>query len=156
MEMLQHLKRLFHYDSWANKETISSIKAAAITPTTSVRFMNHIVGAEQLWFSRIKEQPSPIAVWPDLDISECEIRCADLSRSWSDYIDDMNAGELAQSVSYLNSKNEPWTSKVEDILMHVVMHSAYHRGQIASDMRRNALVPAYTDYIHSIRSGLVE
>jgi uncharacterized damage-inducible protein DinB len=59
-------------------------------------------------------------------------------------------------VSYKNSKGEPWSSAEEDVLMHVVMHSAYHRGQIATDMRANGFTPAYTDFIHAIRQGLVE
>ena len=42
------------------------------------------------------------------------------------------------------------------MLTHVVMHSAYHRGQIASHMRESGLTPAYTDFIHGIRQGLVK
>jgi uncharacterized damage-inducible protein DinB len=45
---------------------------------------------------------------------------------------------------------------VEEILTHVVIHSAYHRGQIASDVRAAGGVPAYTDYIHAVRQGLIE
>ena len=59
-------------------------------------------------------------------------------------------------VSYKNTKGESWTNSVEDILMHVVMHSAYHRGQIAADMRAAGHSPAYTDFIHGIRQRLVE
>ena len=55
-----------------------------------------------------------------------------------------------------NSKGEPWTSRVEDILLHVVMHSAYHRGQIASDVRASGHTPAYTDFIHCVRQGFIE
>ena len=59
-------------------------------------------------------------------------------------------------MSYRNSQGETWSSRKDDILMHVVMHSAYHRGQIAADMRIAGLVPAYTDFIHSVRQGFVE
>jgi uncharacterized damage-inducible protein DinB len=41
---------------------------------------------------------------------------------------------------------------VDDILMHVVMHSAYHRGQIALEVRCAGQTPAYTDFIHAIRT----
>ncbi|MGH9479278.1 MAG: DinB family protein [Terriglobales bacterium] len=41
-----------------------------------------------------------------------------------------------------------------DILMHVALHSGYHRGQIAADMRSGGLEPAYTDYIHWRRQVL--
>jgi uncharacterized damage-inducible protein DinB len=45
---------------------------------------------------------------------------------------------------------------VEEILTHLVIHSAYHRGQIASDLRAAGQEPAYTDYIHAVRQGLLE
>ena len=57
---------------------------------------------------------------------------------------------------YTNSRGEAWTSTVEEILTHVVIHSAYHRGQIASDVRASGGVPAYTDYIHAVRQRLTE
>jgi uncharacterized damage-inducible protein DinB len=47
-------------------------------------------------------------------------------------------------------------SAVQDVLTHVVLHSAYHRGQIASLMRAGGAVPAYTDFIHAVRQGFVE
>jgi uncharacterized damage-inducible protein DinB len=36
------------------------------------------------------------------------------------------------------------------------MHSAYHRGQIATQMRTAGYLPAYTDFIHGVRQRLVE
>jgi len=41
-------------------------------------------------------------------------------------------------------------------LTHVIMHSAYHRGQIALEMRAAGMEPAHTDFIHAVRQGLVE
>ena len=45
---------------------------------------------------------------------------------------------------------------MEDILTHVLLHSAYHRGQIASQVRAGGEQPAYTDFIHAVRQGLIE
>jgi len=39
---------------------------------------------------------------------------------------------------------------------HVTIHSAYHRGQIASDVRSAGQEPAYTDYIHAVRQRFLE
>ena len=60
-----------------------------------------------------------------------------------------------ESVAYRNSKGEPWTSTVGDILTHVVTHSAYHRGQVASELRAAGFEPAYTDFIHAVRQGFL-
>jgi uncharacterized damage-inducible protein DinB len=36
------------------------------------------------------------------------------------------------------------------------MHSAYHRGQAALEMRAAGIQPAYTDFIHGVRQGFVK
>ena len=51
---------------------------------------------------------------------------------------------------------ERFRSSLHDILMHVIMHSAYHRGQIAADMRASGAEPVYTDFIHAVRQGLIK
>ena len=62
----------------------------------------------------------------------------------------------SSQITYKNSKGEAWTSAVEDILVHVTTHSAYHRGQIAADLRAAGIQPPYTDYIHAVRQGLID
>jgi uncharacterized damage-inducible protein DinB len=42
------------------------------------------------------------------------------------------------------------------MLTHVLFHSAYHRGQIALQMRASGMEPAYTDFIHAVRQGFVD
>ena len=66
------------------------------------------------------------------------------------------AGSLAEAVGYRNSQGEYWTSTVGDILTHVALHGAYHRAQIATAIREAGGTPAYTDFIHATRQGLVE
>ena len=98
----------------------------------------------------------PLQVWPEFTVEECRHLATDQSQRWRHYLETSSEADLAKSVSYRNSKGETWRSRKDDILMHVVMHSAYHRGQIAADMRSAGLIPAYTDFIHSVRQGFVE
>ena len=39
--------------------------------------------------------------------------------------------DLEKSILYRNTRNQEFTSRIVDILTHVVIHGAYHRGQIA-------------------------
>ena len=80
------------------------------------------------------------------------LRLADL---WKNYLTSLNEAGLADSINYKNTKGENFTSQKQDVLMHVIMHSAYHRGQIASDMRAAGFTPPYTDFIHAVRQGLL-
>ena len=118
--------------------------------------MNHIIGAELLWLARMDGTAASLPVWPDLSVEECEAHLAELTGRLVETLSSMSPETLSRPVSYTNSKGEPWSSTVEEILTHVVIHSAYHRGQIASDMRSAGQEPAYTDYIHAVRQGLVE
>ena len=70
MTMLDHLRRLFRYDQWANREVLASFKAASNPLPRSLKLIAHVLGTECVWFSRIVGRKSPLAVWPDLDMSQ--------------------------------------------------------------------------------------
>lgn len=114
--------------------------------------MGHIVGAETLWHARLTGARAPLAVWPDLAPGQVETWVADLDGMWTRYLE---GARLEESVSYTNTKGDAFSSTVEDVLTHVVMHSAYHRGQIAADVRAAGHEPAYTDFIHATRTGRI-
>jgi uncharacterized damage-inducible protein DinB len=150
------LRRFFTYDSWANREVLNSLSHANSPVPRAVKLMAHIVGAEEIWYSRLCSRNPELPVWPELDVTACRREQERLSTLWSTYLRQLTPESLSSTISYKNSKGESWTSKIEDVLMHVVMHSAYHRGQIASDMRAAGSTPAYTDFIHGVRQGLIE
>jgi uncharacterized damage-inducible protein DinB len=156
MEMLNHLLRLFSYDHWANREVIASFRTAASPPARSVKLLAHVLGTEYTWFSRLVQEKPQLPVWPELTIAQCEEHIEKLNQTWCKYLAATRPPGLAATVAYKNSKGESWDSSVEDILLHVVIHSAYHRGQIAADMRAAGFTPAYTDFIHGVRQKLVE
>jgi uncharacterized damage-inducible protein DinB len=156
MNLVKHLTRLCTYDAWANQEVISGLRAPPRPPARALKFLAHILASERLWLERLGQQKQSLPVWPVFTTKECEKQAAELSLLWKNYLAASSETDLAKSVSYQNSKGENWSSGKGDILMHVVMHSAYHRGQIATDMRAAGLSPAYTDFIHSIRQGFVK
>jgi uncharacterized damage-inducible protein DinB len=149
--------RLFRYDDWANREALRSLAAISEgPPAKSLRLLGHVVGAEWLWRSRLEGRKSAWAVWPELSLEQCAAEIETLGETWREYVAGLSAGDLERRASYVNSKGEPWTNRVDDILTHVVMHSAYHRGQIAADVRASGHEPAYTDFIHAARRGLIQ
>ena len=156
MNVADYLRRQFAYDAWANREVLNAIRVAGGETKRSLQLMSHILGAERVWLERLKEAPQSVAVWPELDLAHCETEAAALERLWFEHLDLITAGDVAQTISYKNTKGEQWTSTIADVLTHVLLHSAYHRGQIASNMREKGQTPAYTDFIHGVRQGLVK
>lgn len=148
------LARLFAHDAWANAETLDSV-AAAGSPPAALRLIAHVAAAERLWKSRIEGGGAAVVVWPSWSADECRMELGRLAGEWASYVEGIRDAELARGVAYVNSKGEPWTTAVEDILAHVVLHSSYHRGQVAHVLRAGGAEPAYTDYVHCVRQGFL-
>ena len=153
MDLLGHYRQLASYDAWANQEVISSFRAGKPS-ARALNWLAHIVAAEHVWLSRIRGTKSPFAVWPELTLDESAQQVAELGRAWKELL--MDSSLLDSLISYKNSKGEAYESLLRDILTHTFMHSAYHRGQIAADVRQSGGVPAYTDFIHGVRQGMVK
>jgi uncharacterized damage-inducible protein DinB len=149
------LERLFAYDGWANGESLNAVRDAG-APAAAVRLMAHVAAAEELWKGRLHSDPAPVVVWPASSVDEIAAQLDRLGRLWPTFVAGLEVAELVRSVAYVNSKGEAWSTSVEDILLHVVLHSAYHRGQVAYVLRAGGASPPYTDYVHCIRSGLLD
>jgi uncharacterized damage-inducible protein DinB len=78
-----------------------------------------------------------------------------LRQAWERFLATRTSFDLERVIEYTNSKGEHYASKIADVLMHVVMHGAYHRGQIAASVREHGGEPAYTDYIQAVRTGKI-
>jgi uncharacterized damage-inducible protein DinB len=121
-----------------------------------VQILAHIASAQRLWWGRLHGRPPDAAVWPEWGLDECAARLAALRPAWRDYLGALTPEGLGWQGEYTNSQGEPWCNNVEDILRHVLMHGAYHRGQVATHLRLAGHPAALTDYIHAVRQGLVE
>jgi uncharacterized damage-inducible protein DinB len=155
MDRLQRLRRLISYDHWATRETLASMRSAAGLPDKSLKVVAHILGAERVWLDRLRESKQSLPVWPELTLVRCRELVAELETGWDDFLDELSPADFEREIAYVNSKGERWSSSVSDILNHVLLHSAYHRGQIASDLRASGAEPALTDFIHAVRTGLL-
>jgi uncharacterized damage-inducible protein DinB len=151
-----HFRRQFSYNAWANREVLAAIRVQGDGDARSLQLFSHILAAERLWMERLEQQPQSTPVWPERDLAQCEVEAGEMDRLWTVYLAAITDDKLTQAIPYKNSKGERWESAVGDILTHIIMHSAYHRGQIASHMRELGQTPAYTDFIHDVRQGLVE
>jgi uncharacterized damage-inducible protein DinB len=155
MTMVAHISRLFVYDGWANREVLGSIRVGGC-PLRPLKLMSHILSAERLWLERIKGQGQTFPVWPDFTLQQCEEQAAELRLLWKEFLSPANEADLSVPVTYKNTEGESFTNEKEDVMLHVITHSAYHRGQIAADMRASGFSPAYTDFIHAVRQGFVD
>ena len=156
MSMLEHIGSLFSYDGWANREVLRSLQDLDAPPERSIKLLAHILSAERLWLERLRAEKQTLPVWPLFTLQDCQSEISQPPGLWTSYLTSLGEAGLSDTRTYKNTKGDTFTSKKQDILLHVVMHSAYHRGQIAMDMRAAGFTPAYTDFIHTVRQGFVK
>jgi uncharacterized damage-inducible protein DinB len=149
------VRRLFEYDRWANRQVAEALTNSRSAPAKSVRWMAHVVAAEAIWLARLMHQPASLPVWPEFSAAELLPQLDIVDRSWKELLNGLTETLLESKCEYVNSKGESFADRVDDVLRHVVMHSAYHRGQIAADMRAAGIEPVYTDFIHAVRQGYI-
>ncbi|HUI85419.1 MAG TPA: DinB family protein [Candidatus Binatia bacterium] len=150
------LRRLFRYDRWANRKVEQEVANLASAPPKSVKRVGHILGAEAVWLARLTRQSAPLPVWPELSITDLLLQLDVMERAWQEFVDGLDDPALESQCEYVNTKGERFVSTVADVLMHVVMHSAYHRGQIAADIRASGSEPVNTDFIQAARQGYLD
>jgi uncharacterized damage-inducible protein DinB len=148
MDAKQFFQNLFEYDYWGNREALASLGTVGSAAERPRKFLCHIIGAQRLWLARF-DNPSPTGVepWPALSLEECRAAVEELHLSWSGRLDQFAPESFAQDLLYRNTKGVEFRTPLKDVLTHLVMHSAYHRGQVAAAVREAGGKPAATDYV---------
>ncbi|WP_423148536.1 DinB family protein [Rubrolithibacter danxiaensis] len=146
------LEELLKYNHVANNEFIAVFSKAGVPVVDAERLFSHILNAADIWVSRIKKLPSNydrFELHPVKNFDQLE------NDSYTALTGILTGFDLSSDVIYKIGTGEEFTSRVSDILFHIVNHSTYHRGQIASIFRRQDIEPPVTDYVLLKRKGLL-
>ena len=152
--MIDVIRRLFDYDGWSVARSLASLESAAPRNPAAARPLAHLLVAEKVWLMRLRgEDTAGIDLSPELSLAECEKLDDENRQGFSALLASMTGDALDSEVTYRNSRGIEFRTRVRDILLHVVLHGAYHRGQVASALRAGGGAPVDTDYITFVREG---
>ncbi|WP_192348955.1 DinB family protein [Algoriphagus sp. Y33] len=144
--MKEYLKEVFEYNYQINRELDKRFKSYDYQLDDEIcRLANHILNAQQVWIDRINQNKPKIKPWDDFPIESFSERNVLLNEEVKKILE---SRELEEVISYRNLSGVSFESRVLDVLMHVVNHSTYHRGQLAMLMRKMGMEPISSDYIH--------
>jgi uncharacterized damage-inducible protein DinB len=149
--LLEQLRRMFEHAEWANSRVIAALERETSVGGDIAELFAHVLGAEEVWLSRLEGRPSALAVWPTLSVSELSAAATATAAGYRAYLDRLTPDDLAREVAYTNSVGQAFQTPIVDILTHVAMHGSYHRGQVALRIRREGGTPAPTDFIAFVR-----
>jgi len=148
MESLDSFRQLFEYDYWANQKALSSISGMNASVERVLKIAGHIVGAQRVWLGRLESPGSAApAPWPVMSLEEANAAVTEMHQRWETYLAQLAPERMEEDLVHRNSKGAEFRVPVRDVLTQLVMHSAYHRGQIAAAIREAGGQPAATDYV---------
>ena len=151
MESLESLRHLFEYDYWGNREALRTVAALEAPPERALKIAGHIIGAQRVWLGRLEASAAPPAPWPVMSLEETIAAFSEMHQHWTTFLAGLAPGRLDEDLVHRNSKGAEFRAPVRDVLMQLVMHGAYHRGQIAAVVRDAGGTPSSTDYITYVR-----
>lgn len=151
--MNAHFERMIQSMVWADRKTIAAITESPPTQAEALPILAHLLAAEHVWLARLQGQEPGLAIWPALTLEECRQLAAKNEAGYAVYIREVDNALLAPPVRYRNSEGREFVTAVADILTQVVVHGAYHRGQIAKILGRHAAQPPGTDFITFVRES---
>lgn len=150
--MKSFFKELFEYTFHFNEMLIDSlIKINDDIPEKALQLINHTINAQEIWNARIEEKLSTTDVWAIRPMNTLkEINKINYQNSL--YI--IDNFDFERKIKYTNSKGQSFENTIRDMLFHIINHSTYHRGQIATYCKLDNITPLVTDYIFYKREDL--
>lgn len=144
--MKKHLLTLTGYNVWANQRIGRYILEAGTTiadePITSSfptirKTLYHLWDAQVIWHKRLMGESAN--AWPSQGFTgSLEEAVSAVNRSSEDFVRfcenlPENGGE--QDVSFHSLDGTAYHNSIEEIILHVMNHSTYHRGQLITMLR---------------------
>lgn len=156
--MTAYLADLFAYDADANGRLLGALRDADAPDPGHLdrarQLFAHLVTAKQVWLARLRGDAWTGAIWPDLDWDACAALVAQNRADYAAYLGTLDDGDLEAPIVYHNSRGQRFETPRRDVLMHLLVHGGYHRGQLARALREAEHAAPNTDYITHVRQGL--
>jgi uncharacterized damage-inducible protein DinB len=145
--MKKYFLKLYQYNAWANRRVIGCLERQAVTDEKILSVFAHCVAANFIWYNRFMGLPkSDYKLWDgNYSIADMKKMVEEASRLWLDFIE---ANESFDRVlKYNNYVGDYYENNIQDIMIHLVNHGSYHRGQVAVLLRERGFEPINTDLI---------
>ena len=159
MNPKQYFLDLADYHLWANEVLFKSVDALPAGAADSdqglffgsaLRTMNHLLVGTRIWIGRLQgNDPKHLQLNQVLHADWTELKDAlraELQRV-RDWIGAQPAAFFESSITYTNTRGDPFTNRAVDVLTHAFTHFNHHRGQASVAVTRPGGRTPEMDYI---------
>ena len=155
---IETLKSLFGYKSWANSELFALLTALpsehAEQLHTCIRTLNHIHVVDRIFRAHLGAEVRPFdatntKATPTLEQLRIDVEATD---AWySNYVGTLSEAALPEILEFTFTDGDRGRMSREEILLHVVTHGGYHRGNVGQVLKSISVAPPrdlYTKFLH--------
>jgi len=155
---LTSLLQEVEYDRWANHRILDAaaqLDAEQFTRDMGSSFASirdtlvHMIWAEWLWLERWqghspKEHLNPLDFPAQVSVREYWM---EIEAGQDQFLGTLREGSEQRRVRYTNFEGVEWEYSLGQMVHHLVIHSAYHRGQVTTMLRQLGVASPQTDYL---------
>ena len=149
---------LFGHKAWANSELFALLgtlpQEHAEQLHTCIRTLNHIYVVDRLFRARLAGEPAPFeATNTKATPSFSELRAdVEATDAWyRKYVSSLTEEKASEVLDFTFTDGDKGRMSREEILLHVVTHGGYHRGNVGQVLKSISIAPPrdlYTKFLH--------
>lgn len=155
--IMNPVRTLARYKAWADNLFLAKVselpEAELIAPRpivfgSIIRALHHSYAMDRVWRAHLLGEPHGYTTRNPADhppFGELRNKQLEIDAWYVSYADSLDADEFSQVVSFTFIGGGSGAMSREDILLHVVNHTTYHRGHVADLLYHQSLFPPTTD-----------
>ena len=158
------LNELFDYNYWARDRQLQA--CAGLTEEQFLRplgnsfpslrdTLTHLLAVEWLWLERWRGRSPQTLLAPEefptlIDLSQ---RWQTVEHEMREYVAGLSEEALECVVTYVSTRGQTWTYTLSRMILHLLHHQSYHRGQVTALLRQLGAQPPKVDFLDAHDMG---
>lgn len=143
----EHLQAMFDFVRWGDQQMLAAsrsvpdeayYKEQQISIGSIHKLLVHCMAAEWIWLSRWRgDSPTRLENHEDYPSRDVLMQRWPLVHSaMTDFLGTQSPKSLARDIQYRNTRGELFALPLADLMLHVIDHATYHRGQLNTMIKR--------------------
>jgi uncharacterized damage-inducible protein DinB/putative sterol carrier protein len=162
MKQIGTLERLFRYKAHANDEILAAMRLfddASPAREIAIRLLSHTYVVDRIFAANLTGAEHGYAAANDsraLTLEELSGAIKASDRWYVDYVSRLEDAQLAEMIDFTFTDGAPGRMSREEMLLHVTIHGASHRGQVGWIMMESSITPpgdGLTSYLHKAEAS---
>lgn len=146
---MKTIKCMMDHMYWADGRILDALEESGTKNKDLLKLVRHVAVAERVWLSRLEGKGSAqYSLWEEAEgLKVIRTMFEENAKQYRVYIEGLEEFELDEIIDYANQSGVQFRTSVRDILLQVLLHGQYHRGQINRALRVESAEPVQIDYI---------